>query len=156
MPRIYTVSFENVTISAAQDLISVKGSSGKTCRVRRVWLGATNTTLQTAQSLRVRCRYFPATMTQGSGGSTPTPSPVDPGDAVASFAAHANDTSQATTSGTAVTIMAQGIHNYAGMDFPFQNPPVFGLNEGFSFELLSTVTGTCAFSGGMEIEETGS
>lgn len=156
MPRTYTVTFENVLVSAAQDLISLKGSTGKTCKLKRAWLGATDTTLQTAQGLRIRFRYFPATMTQGSGGSTPTPNPVDPGDAAASFTAHANDTSQATTSGTAVSVASQGVHNYGGLDFTFANPPVFGLNEGVSFELLSTVSGTCHFSGGVEVEETGS
>jgi hypothetical protein len=156
MGRMYTVSFENVTISAAQDLIAVKGSTGKTCKVKRVWVGASNTALQTAQHLRLRCRYLPATVTAGSGGSAPTPAPLDPGDAAAAFTARANDTTPATTSGTAVVLMAQGVHNYAGLDFTFPTPPVVGLNEQFVFELLSTVSGTCAFSGGAEVEETGS
>lgn len=156
MPRTYTCSFENVTITAAQDLISVKGSTGKTCKIKRIWLGATNTTLQTAQSLRIRCRYLPATVTAGSGGGAVTPQALDPGDAAASATARINDTVQATTSGTAVVLMTQGVHNYAGLDYPFPNPPVIGLNEQFTFELLSTVSGTCAFSGGVEFEETGS
>jgi hypothetical protein len=156
MARAYTVSFENVTISAAQDLAVVKGSTGKTCRIKRVWLGATSTTLQTAQSLRLRCRYLPATVTNGLGGTAPTPVPLDPGDAAAAATARVNDTTPSTTSGTAVVLMAQGVHNYAGLDYSFPNPPVIGLNEQFTFELLSTVTGTCAFSGGIEFEESGS
>lgn len=156
MPRAYIVSFENVTISAAQDLVSVKGSTGKTCRIKRVWLGMTNTTIQTAQGLRLRCRFLPATVTAGSGGSAATPAPVDPGDSAASATARVNDTTQSTTSGTAVVLMTQGVHNFAGLDFSFQNPPVIGLNQQFNFELLSTVTGTCAFSGGVEFEESGS
>jgi hypothetical protein len=156
MPRTYIVPFENVLVSAAQDLVSLKGSSGKTCKLKRIWVGGTDTTLQTAQGLRIRCRYFPATMTLGSGGTVPTPTPVDPGDAAASFTAHANDTSQATTSGTAVNLPCTGVHNYGGLDFTFPNPPVFGLNEGVSFELLSTVSGTVHLSGGAEVEETGS
>jgi len=156
MPRTYYVAFENVAISAAQDLVSIKGSSGKTCKLKRIVLGATDTSLQIAQSLRIRCRYFPATMTQGSGGSTPTPSPADPGDAAASFTAHTNDTTQATDSGTAVNIPCVGVHNYAGIDMSFPDAPVAGLNEGFTFELLSTVSGTCHFSGSAVVEETGS
>jgi len=158
MPRVYTVSFKAVTISAVQDLISAKGSSGKTCRVRRIWLYMNDTTLQTAQGLKLNLKYGNATVTLGSGGSTPTPRPVDAGDAAASFTAHANDTSQATTSGSFVDITPVGGHNYAGFDytFPKGEEPVFGLNEGVIFELNSTVTGTCNFSGGMTIEETGS
>lgn len=156
MGRIYTVSFENVTVAAVQDLVALKGSSGKVCRVLRAWLGMTNTTIQTAQGLRLNCKYSSATITLGSGGSAPTPRPNDPGDAAASFSCRVNDTTQATTSGAFTNWVPQGIHNYAGFDWSFPRPLYFGLNEGFVFELLSTVTGTCAFSGGVEVEESGS
>lgn len=158
MPRIYTVSFENVTISAAQDLIGLKGSTGKVCKLRRAWLGASNTTLQTAQSLRLNVKYGSATVTLGSGGSSPTPRPVDPGDSAASFTAVANATTPSTTSGAFVNIEPDGIHNYAGekLAWPEAEAPTFGLNEGVIFELLSTVTGTCAFSGGVAVSESGS
>lgn len=150
------MSFENVLVAAVQDLVSLKGSSGKTCRVLRVWVGATDTTLQTAQSLRLNVKYSNATITLGSGGTVPTPTMVDPGDTAAAYTAHVNDTTQATTSGAFTKIVSQGVHNYAGWDWPFKTPPVFGLNEGIVFELLSTVSGTCHFSGGAEVEETGS
>lgn len=156
MGRHYTASFKNVSISAAQDLIALKGSSGKVCRVLRAWLFMNDTSIQTAQGLRLNCKYSSATITLGSGGSTPTPRPIDPGDAAASFTAHANDTTPATTSGAFTDIVPGGGHNYAGYDWSFPRPPVFGLNEGFVFELLSTVSGTCAFSGGIEVEEIGS
>jgi hypothetical protein len=156
MGRVYSVTFENVTISAAQDLFSFKGSTGKTTKLKRILFGMTNTTIQTAQGLRIRGRYFPATMTQGSGGTAPTPTPADPGDAAASFTARVNDTVQATSSGTAVNYLAQGVHNYGGFDVSFPDMPAFGLNEGVTVELLSTVTGTCAFSGTAWLEETGS
>jgi len=156
MARVYTVVFENVTVSAVQDLISLKGSTGKVARVLRLWLGASNTSLQTAQSSRLNVKYSSATFTVGSGGTAPTPRPADPGDAAASFTARVNDTTQGTTSGAFTNIMSQGVHNYAGIDWPFKNPLAFGLNEAIIFELLSTVSGTCAFSGGAEVEEYGS
>jgi hypothetical protein len=155
MPRTYIVPFENVTISAVQDLVALKGSTGKTCKVNRVWIGATNTTIQTAQGLRLRVKFGSATVTLGSGGTVPTPTPLDPGDTAAAFTAHANDTTQATTSGAFTGLPAQGVHNYGGWDFSFKNPPIFGLNQAVIFELLSTVSGTCAFSGGAEVEESG-
>lgn len=157
MGRRYTVTFENVTISAAQDLVALKGSTGKTCRVRRAWFGMTNTTLQTAQGMRLNVKYASATLTLGSGGSAPTPRPMDPGDAAASFTCRVNDTTQATTSGAFVNLEPDGIHNYGGEKMNWGNDgPAFGLNEGVILELLSTVSGTCAFSGGVEVEETGS
>ncbi len=158
MPRVYTVSFKFVTISAAQDLVAVKGSTGKTCRLRRVWLQMNDTTLQTAQGLRLNVKYSSATLTLGSGGSVPTARPVDAGDTAASFSNHVNDTTPSTTSGAFTDIMPTGGHNYGGFDYtwPKGEEVVFGLNEGVVFELLSTVTGTCNFSGGATIEESGS
>ena len=158
MARVYTVTFKFVTISAAQDLVAAKGSTGKTCKVRRVWLQMNDTTLQTAQGLRLNLKYGSATVTLGSGGSVPTARPVDAGDSAASFSNHVNDTTPATTSGSFVDIMPTGGHNYGGFDYtwPKGEEPVFGLNEGIVFELNSTVSGTCNFSGGMTVEETGS
>jgi hypothetical protein len=46
-----------------------------------------DTTLQTAQGLRLNLKYGSATFTAGTGGSAPTPRPTDPGDAAASLAA---------------------------------------------------------------------
>ena len=123
MGRIYTVPFENVTIAAAQDLVAVKGSTGKICRVLRAWLGMTNTTIQTAQGLRLRFKLATATITLGSGGSAVTPQKTDLGDAAASFTAQANDTTPSTTTGAFTVIYPQGIHNFAGIDFPFPRPP---------------------------------
>lgn len=156
MPRVYTASFKAVTVSAVQDLISAKGSSGKTCQVRRAWLQMNDTTLQTAQGLKLNVKYSSATFTAGSGGSAPTPRPMDPGDAAASFTARANDTTQGTTSGAFVDLNPSGGHNYGGWDFTWRDGPVFGLNEAVIFELNSTVSGTCVYSGGMEIAESGS
>jgi hypothetical protein len=158
MGRVYSATFKNVTISAAQDLVAAKGSTGKTCKVRRIWVQMNDTTLQTAQGLRLNLKYASATITLGSGGSAPTPRPVDAGDAAASFTCRVNDTTPSTTSGSFVDIMPTGGHNYGGLDYtyPKGEEPVFGLNEGVVFELLSTVSGTAAFSGGMTVEETGS
>ena len=158
MPRVYDVPFKFVTISAAQDLVACKGSTGKTCRLRRVALYMNDTTLQTAQGLRLNVKYGSATVTLGSGGSAPTPAPHDAGDAAASFTAHVNDTTPATTSGAFTDRTPVGGHNYAGFDYtwPKGEEIVFGLNEGVVFELLSTVSGTCNFSGLATIEESGS
>lgn len=157
MPRIYTVSFKFVTISAAQDLVALKGSTGKVCQVRRCWASMNDTTLETAQGVRFNQKYGSATVTLGSGGSSPTPRPLDPGDVAASFTAVANATTPSTTSGGFVDLVPDGGHNYGGYNWNWgDRGPYFGLNEGFVFELLSTVSGTCNWSGGIEVAELGS
>ncbi len=157
MPRIYTVATENVLVAAAQDLMQIKGAAGKIVKIKRVFVGATNTTLVTAQSLRLRCRFLPATVSDGSGGSAPTPQKVDPGDAAASFTAIANSTTPATTNATAVVLEDAGVHIFAGWDYswPAGTEPVVGPSESFVFELLSTVSGVVNLSTTIRAEESG-
>jgi hypothetical protein len=154
MGRRYKVLFEGVAVSAPQDLVTIIGATAKAVRVLRQWCGFTDTTLPTAQGLQYRGRFLPSTVTTGSGGTTPTPSKVDQGDAAATFTAHANDTSKATTSGTAVIVEEAGLHIYSGYDVPLGGVPVMA-NQAYVFELLSTVPGTVHLSGGVEVEEIG-
>jgi hypothetical protein len=158
MSRIYEVATENVAVSAAQDLLQIKGASGKMLRIKRVKVGASDTSIPTAQMLRLRCRFLPTTVTDGSGGSTPTPQKRDPGDAGASFTALGNNSTQATTNGTALVVdQPPGIHIYAGYDyaFPAGMEPVIGPSESFTFEMLSTPSGTLHLSSGVTVEEIG-
>ncbi len=157
MGRIYTISTLNVAVSAAQDLVQVIGAAGKMVKLRRVSVGATDTTLPTAQMMELRCRFLPATVTNGSGGTSPTAEPVDTGDAAASVTAKANSTTPATTSATAVLLQAWGVHIYAGLDytFPAASQPTCGPSESVTFELLSTLSGTCHLSTTVEVEEIG-
>jgi hypothetical protein len=155
MGRIYKVTSEGVAVSAAQDFLQLKGAAGKTLKVQRVAWKCTDTTLAAAQMLQTRCRFLPATVTDGSGGSSPTPQPVDPGDAAASFTAKANNTTKATTSGTASTLMESGEHLYSGLDYSLKTQPPIGPSESFVFELLSTPSATVHISVEAEVEETG-
>jgi hypothetical protein len=155
MPRTYAVTFEEVACSAAQDLIQINGASGKMLRILRQFVSMTDTSPPTNQQFALRSRYLPATVTNGSGGSSPTPQPFDPGDAAASFTAKANSTSKATTNGTASILEENGCNSFAGYDYMFSRPPVIGPSEAFVFELLSSPVGTPHVSGGVWVEEMG-
>jgi hypothetical protein len=156
MGRIYNVVFPSVAVSAAQDLLQIKGAAGKQLKIRKQWAGAPNTTLPTAQMLEFRGRFLPTTVTDGSGGSTVTPRPVDPGDAAATFTALSNNTTKATTSGTAA-IQEEGsshVYNQYERNFGAATPQV-GPSQSYVFELLSTPSGTVNLTGGVEVEEIG-
>ena len=159
MARKYVVPFENVTVSAAQDLLQITGATGKMLQIERIWCYADSESgaLPTAQLLAFRARTLTATVTNGSGGTTPTISKVDPGDASASFTALANNTTKATTSGTAIVQEESGAHIYSGHDvsFPLNRQPPIGPGEAFVYELLSTVSGTVTLSGGAWVSEIG-
>jgi hypothetical protein len=103
--RIYKTQFENITIAAVQDIFSMKAGAANGIEIHQIDLSAGGVT--SPAEIRLRLKRLPVTVTQGSGGSTPTVSPADSGDIKASTATvHANDTSQATTAGTAAVLCA--------------------------------------------------
>ena len=115
MARRYRITFEQVSVSAAQDLIQVKGAAGKTCKIVKQWAGATDTSAPASQQLSFRGRFLPATVTDG-GGTAVTPQKLDPGDAAASITAIRNSTSKATTNGTAVVVEENGAFVLSGYE----------------------------------------
>lgn len=100
--RIYTVSFQNVTISAAQDMIMVKAGSSNPIALTSVNIGQITGTAVANQ--RIRIQMLPATVTNGSGGGAGTISKWIASDAATSATARINDTSQATSGGTIIDI----------------------------------------------------
>lgn len=156
MARRYVVPFESVTVTVVQDLITVFGAAGKMCRIIAMNVACVSLTAPANAQLALRGRFLPTTLTAGSGGTTPTPQKLDPGDAAASFTAHVNDTTKTTTSGTAIINEEDGMNIYAGYNFMFPTPPVVGPSEAFVFELvqLGGLT-TMVLSGKMIVEEIG-
>lgn len=157
MSRQYDINFENVTVTLPQDLSSVLGVAGKVLRLVRARVGMTNTAIATAQGLQLRVRMATATLTLGSGGTAATPRPLDPGDTAEAGTARVNDTTKATTSGAFTILEETGVHIYTGYDYtwPSDARPSIGGAGGFVFELLSTVSGAVALSGGIRVEEIG-
>ncbi len=162
MARIYRIPFVQVSVSAAQDLVQLNGATGKMVMVLRAWVQDVDTTLPGSQMLAFRMRRLLATVTNGSGGSTITPVPNDNGDAAASSDAWINNTTKATTSGTAQVIEPNGQHIYNGFN-ELLNPndmypgtPI-SVNEAFVFELLNApaASATVTLSGGVEYAEIG-
>jgi hypothetical protein len=156
MPRVYSVSVEGVAVSAVQDLLQIKGATGKMLRILKVkWANTDTSPLAAVQMLQTRCRFLPATVTDGNGTSTGTPRPYDPGDAGAIFTFISNSTTKASTTGTATILMESGDHIQAGLDYPFRNPPIIGPSQSFTFELITAPNGTVHLSVMADVEESG-
>jgi len=156
MSRIYAVTFEKVSVSAVQDLVQIVGTTGVMCKIKEVTVADVDATAPaTNMQLALRCRLLPATVTNGSGGSTPTPQPLDQGDAAATFTALANNTTKATTSGTASIIREDGANIYTGYSYQFPNPPTVKPGTSFVFELITTPAATVTLSGSVIVEEEG-
>jgi len=154
MPRAYTVKFEKVAVAAIQDLFAIIGGAGKIVRLTGFNLSDVDNTPPTAQMLALRASYLPATVTAGSGGSTPTPAPVDHGDAAATFTAAANNTTQATSSGK-ITLWEGGCHLYAGIDFDFDPPILVNPSTTAVIELITTPGASLTVSGTARCTEEG-
>jgi hypothetical protein len=109
MSRIYAVPFTGTVTAAGGnvDLFSLQPAANKPIRLRGLRLGQISEVGDTAEEgLRVTVKRLPATFTVGSGGSAVTAvAPIDDSaGTVWGFTARVNDTTVATTSGTAVVL----------------------------------------------------
>lgn len=151
--RVYTIEFDNVSVAAVQDALAVYAGSGMAFKVHEVTLGQITAT--SIGNLRLTLKRLPATVTAGSGGSTPTPRKLNNGDAAATVTAHANDTTQATTSGTSQTLRGDIFNVING--FLYQpapdDRPVIAPGQAFIVSLDSAPASAQTMSGTVTIEE---
>ena len=103
--RIYSAGFDTVGVgTAVQDIFSLLAGTTKGIQLHHIHLEAASIT--TAAQVRLRLKRGTATVSQGSGGTAPTPGFVDAGDTLASTATlHCNDTTPATTTGNFTTLL---------------------------------------------------
>jgi hypothetical protein len=104
--RIYSVVFENVAVTAAQDLFELSPADDKPIRIMS-WELTNVSDFGDAQEEVLRLEWIRGFTTSGSGGTAPTPRPLGRSDAAAGFAAEVNNTTQATT-GTTHILWAGG------------------------------------------------
>jgi hypothetical protein len=173
MARVYVVQFDQVAVSAAQDLFCIYSAAvtaGKAARLMRVVVSATDTTIPTTQMLAVQVKLLTGTVTAGSAGSAATPQKVDNGDPAATYTARVNDTTPA--SGTTTQIVYDGgFHAYNGFDESFfadganpkgAQPTIVGAlaagsagSAAIQVSLKNATTGTIHLSGSAWFEEIG-
>ena len=112
--RIYTVNFENVSVTASQDLFELTPADDKPVEIVGLFLTQTgNSDVGDAAEEMLRFSIIRGHATGGSGGTAPTPRPVKRTDAAAGFASEVNNTTIAST-GTAVTLHADAFNVRAG------------------------------------------
>lgn len=152
--EIFTVVCENVAVTAAQDVLTAYVAATKKLQVLGVEMSANGQT--TVGNYPIRLRYLPSAVTAGSGGTVATPHNVNPDGAAPSFSAAANNTTHATTSGTAADIVASQFNPINGY---YWQPPV-GVGDEPKADLagafvlaLDAVTGTLNISATMWLRE---
>jgi hypothetical protein len=113
--RAYAVEFHNVTLTTAggdQDLFYIKPAADKICVLEAIYLSNVGVAADAGDAQeelhRIEIMRLPATVTVGSGGAAMTPNPLSTNDTAAGFTARINDTTVATTSGTALWLHSDG------------------------------------------------
>lgn len=139
MGRKYIVPIDAVSVSAIQDLFELTGASNKTLVIHEIKAGQSSDAGDAqSEQLKVTFKRFTGAYTSGSGGSAPTPRPLDPGDAAATFTAEINNTTQAT-GGTSVTLHADSF-NVIGPGFHYLPIPEARIVIGPSSALVVSIT----------------
>ena len=113
--RVYTMTTYNVAVSAVQDLMALYAGSSAAFEVHEFVLGQVTAT--TVGNLRFSLKRLPTTVTAGSGGNAGTINKSRSGDASATVTGRINDTTQATTNGTAVVLRADIYNPINGYQF---------------------------------------
>lgn len=154
MGRIYSVPFAQVTVTAAQDLISVKNSTSMVVKILACELTQSSTPAYAMQ----RVRYKRLTGTQsldGTGGSAVTAHRHMTGDALASFTGRTNDTTQSIASSTYIIERAFNVSGaYIDSELP-ETVRYLGPGEKFVLDFPAIAVGSLAWNGHAVVEEIG-
>lgn len=125
MSRCYSVAYSGTYTAAGTDtdLFEAAPADDKPIRLLGFTIGQTSEIGDAQEEgVRISIIRLPATFTGGSGGSTVTAAPIDGVDAAAGGTYKCNNTTVATTSGTAVTMVEMG-WNERNTPYEFWFPP---------------------------------
>lgn len=157
--RAYTVEFHNVSVAAQQDFFYIKPAADKPVIIEAVYLsnvgGAADAGDAQEELYDVEFIRLPATVTVGSGGTAATPTPQAANDSAAGFTARVNDTTKATTSGTAANHHSDGMN--VRVPYVYLPPPehriIMANAAAVVFRLNTTPADAVTMNGSMVVRE---
>ena len=159
MAGIYTVTFENVSVSAAQDFFEITPADDKPVKILGWNVDNVGGTADAgdAQEELLRILLRSGHSTSGSGGSAPTPIPLVASMSAAGFAAEVNNTTIAST-GTTHDIYAGGMNVRVPYAFwlPEKCQPIISQAETrVVLRLVAAPADAVSMSGTIWVEELG-
>jgi len=158
MVRVYSVIFDNVSVSAAQDLFEISPADDRPVQLLGLYLSNVGGTSDAgdAQEELWRWSIVRGHATSGSGGTAPTPQPVGSSlDSAAGFTAEVNNTTIASA-GTGVTLHADGWNVRVPLQViwpPEMRPAASQANGTIVVRLLSTPADAVSVSGVLYVAE---
>lgn len=151
---IFKVPMSAVSVSTAQDLWHIKAGTIYPVLIHEIVLS--QKTLAAVEGKDLKLIRQTTTVTQGSGGSTPTPQNIAPGGASSGCTVHMNDTTQASA-GTLTTLHAdvwQFLNGFFWMPAP-EDRIFVAPATGFIVSLVVAPSAVMAVSGTITFEELG-
>lgn len=151
---IFKIPMSAASVSTGQDLWHIKAGATYPVLIHEIVLS--QKTLVSVEGREVRLVRHTATVTQGSGGSTPTPQNIAPGGASSSCTIHMNDTTQASA-GT-LTILHADVWQFLNGFFWMPTPEdriFIAPGTGFIVSLPVQPSAAMAVSGTVTYEELG-
>lgn len=158
--REYTVTFENVSVSASQDLFELTPADDKPIKIAGIWLDNVGGTADAgdAQEEMLRLLVRRGHTTSGSGGTAPTPQKLgSSADSAAGFTAEVNNTTIASA-GTTADLIGFGWNVRVPLREMFPDELMPGASQADTtivVRLLSTPADAISVSGTLFVVEIG-
>jgi hypothetical protein len=154
MGRVYSVQFENVEITAAQDFFEVSPADDKPVKLLGLFLSQSTEVGDSAEEM-LRIQVIRGHSTSGSGGSAGTAVPVDPNSAAAGFASEVNNTTIASA-GTGVVLHSEAFNIRSGLAMwwtPETCPVANQANTTIVVRLMANPADSVTMGGTLYVEE---
>lgn len=154
MGRVYSVNFENVAVTAAQDFFEISPADDTPVRLLGLFLSQSTETGDAAEEM-MRVEVVRGHSTGGSGGSAQTPVPIDPADTAAGFAAEVNNTTIASA-GTGLILHSEAFNVRSGLAMfwtPETAPKANQGNTTIVVRLMANPADSVTMNGTLYVEE---
>ncbi len=152
--RVYSINFENVSVTALQDLVEINPADDHPVKILGLFLSQSSE-IGDAQEEMLRIQILRGYTVSGSGGSAQTPVPIDPGDVAASFTAEVNNTTVANT-GSPVILHSESFNVRSGLAHYWTPETALIANQAgttIAIRLLANPADSVTMNGTVYVEE---
>lgn len=159
MSRLYTVQFNAVAVTAAQDLFEILAPTDAVVKVHAWHVMQTTDVGDAAEEvLRIETVRGIGSVTSGSGGTTPTAQPIEDGDTAFGGTVEANNTTRmAAGTGTLETLEQRGWNVRIPTDVIYtpETRPVISPGNRWTLSLPAAPADSLTVTGMVILEEIG-
>lgn len=157
MGRVYQVPIPFVAQTAQIDFFELSAAAEKPCDIHEIYL-ANSTEVGDAQEeeLTLKLKRASGSVTSGSGGTAPTPVPVEPDDAASGLTAEVNNTTKLAVGSGTITderLYAWNVRQPFHLIFTPETRPRIKGGEKKVLELTTTPADSITMGGYAIVEE---